>query len=221
VNRRRQVKVVRSDQELSEGAVANVPGNYFDKHGSGSAIVRRMMRRFHCLLLEQILAAGARSVLDVGCGEGHTSDWIRVKAGIPVVGVELEYAPLLEAAAVHPNLPTVRASAYELPFSSGAFDLTMATEVLEHLDDPVVAVTELARVASRWCLVTVPNEPWWRIANMARGAYISDFGNTPGHVQHWTRRSLERFLRETFDEVTITRAAMWNVAMCRSKQDTP
>jgi hypothetical protein len=30
----------------------------------------------------------------------------------------------------------------------------------------------------------VPREPIWRIGNMARGRYLGDLGNTPGHIQH-------------------------------------
>ena len=47
----------------------------------------------------------------------------------------------------------------------------------------------MARVASRWLLVSVPREPLWRGLNMARGAYLKDLGNTPGHVNHWSRRA--------------------------------
>jgi SAM-dependent methyltransferase len=216
-----RVKVVRSGQPVSDGIVANVPGNYYDKHGARNPLVRTMMRRFHAALVSRVSAAGATTILDVGCGEGHTSVMVAHGTGATVVGVELEESALREARLSHPDLMTVCGSAYQLPFSSRSFDLVMATEMLEHLDDPMSAARELRRVSASWCLVTVPNEPWWRLANMARGAYWSALGNTPGHVQHWTRRSLARFLEQAFDEVIITRAAMWNVALCRVGSDRP
>ena len=35
-------------------------------------------------------------------------------------------------------------------------------EVLEHVPDPAAVLGEMARVASRWLLVSVPREPLWR-----------------------------------------------------------
>ena len=52
----------------------------------------------------------------------------------------------------------------------------------------------MARCAQRWLLVSVPREPVWRMVNMARGAYWKDLGNTPGHVNHWSKRSFTRML---------------------------
>ncbi len=40
-------------------------------------------------------------------------------------------------------------------------------------------------------LLSVPKEPIWRICNMARGKYWKDLGNTPGHIQHWTKKILQ------------------------------
>ncbi len=76
-----------------------------------------------------------------------------------------------------------------LEFADDEFELVAATEVLEHVDGPEQALAEMARVASAWLLVSVPHEPLWRALNMARGAYLRDFGNTPGHVNHWTARA--------------------------------
>jgi len=56
---------------------------------------------------------------------------------------------------------------------------------LHHFEDPGGVVAEMARVANGHLLVSVPREPLWRGLNMARGAYIKDLGNTPGHLNHW------------------------------------
>jgi len=69
-----------------------------------------------------------------------------------------------------------------LPPKSQSYDLTIACEVLEHLEDPGQALTEIDRVTKQSVLISVPQEPMWRILNMARGKYWSDLGNTPGHV---------------------------------------
>jgi hypothetical protein len=40
----------------------------------------------------------------------------------------------------------------------------------------------------------VPREPLWRGLNMARGAYWRSLGNTPGHVNHWSKREFVSLL---------------------------
>ncbi len=72
--------------------------------------------------------------------------------------------------------------------------MATAIEVLEHVPDPEATVAEMARVADRWLLVSVPREPLWRGLNVARGAYWRTLGNTPGHVNHWSKRSFVRLL---------------------------
>jgi hypothetical protein len=60
----------------------------------------------------------------------------------------------------------------------------------------------------------VPNEPLWRALNMARGAYLSDFGNTPGHLQHWGSRSFRRFIETELDVIEMSRPLPWLMALC-------
>jgi len=70
--------------------------------------------------------------------------------------------------------------------------------VLEHLDRPSEALKELARVTRRWAIISVPNEPLWRVMNFARGTYLKEWGNTPGHINHWTPWGFRKFVRQSF-----------------------
>ncbi len=63
------------------------------------------------------------------------------------------------------------------------------------MPDAEHTVAEMARVArGGHLLVSVPREPLWRGLNMARGAYIKDLGNTPGHLNHWSRKAFVELL---------------------------
>jgi 2-polyprenyl-3-methyl-5-hydroxy-6-metoxy-1,4-benzoquinol methylase len=191
-------------------ATSEVPtGNTFDKYGSSNPVVRRLMTGFHGALDELWDRAAPQSVLDVGCGEGVlTVDWAerlgdtQVGADAPrgtggrVVGIDLD-DPKLRAEwekRTRPNLEFRAEEATQLSFEDSEFDLACAIEVLEHVPEPEATVAEMARVARRHLLVSVPREPLWRALNMARGAYLRDLGNTPGHVNHWSKRDFVSLL---------------------------
>ena len=92
---------------------------------------------------------------------------------------------------------------YNLPFHDKEFDLVICSEVLEHLNEPSKALKEVRRVTGGFCIMSVPNEPLWCLLNIVRGAYLSNYGNTPGHVNHWNKKSFEKLIGEYFD---ITKA---------------
>ena len=172
-------------------------GNTFDKYGSTNPVVRRLMGRFHSDLDELWARAEPRSVLDVGCGEGVlTYEWAERLGDRRIVGIDLD-DPKLAAewqTRRRENLEYRVEEATSLSFADDEFDVAAAIEVLEHVPDPEATVAEMARVAERWLLVSVPREPLWRGLNMARGAYWGSLGNTPGHVNHWSKRSFARML---------------------------
>jgi ubiquinone/menaquinone biosynthesis C-methylase UbiE len=186
-------------------------GNTYDKYGSTNPVVRRLMAGFERTLDELFTIAGPDTILDVGCGEGVlTEQWADRRRPSPpsrVVGIDLE-DPKLSAEWVgrtRPNLSFAPMEVERLQFADDEFELVAATEVLEHVADPERALAEMARVASGHLLVSVPHEPLWRALNMARGAYLRQLGNTPGHLNHWTRGSFVRLLGR-YGEVAEVRA---------------
>jgi len=183
---------------VSGAAATEVPtGNSFDKYGSQNPVVKRLMAGFHGTLDELWDRAAPSSVLDVGCGEGVlTFEWAKRLGDGRVVGIDLD-DPKLRAEweqRKRPNLEFRGEEATRLSFADDEFDLAAAIEVLEHVPEPEATVAEMARVARSHMLVSVPREPLWRGLNMARGAYWRDLGNTPGHVNHWSKRGFVSLL---------------------------
>jgi ubiquinone/menaquinone biosynthesis C-methylase UbiE len=193
-------------------------GNTFDKYGSTNPVVRRLMAGFERTLDELFESAAPRSVLDVGCGEGVLSaQWATRLGSGRVVGVDLE-DPKLEAEWAlrgRANLEFGVMRAEELRFADDEFDLVAATEVLEHVPDPEVVLAEMARVSRGHLLVSVPHEPLWRALNVARGAYVRELGNTPGHLNHWTRRSFVALLSRFGEVVQIRSPFPWTMLLVR------
>jgi 2-polyprenyl-3-methyl-5-hydroxy-6-metoxy-1,4-benzoquinol methylase len=185
------------DVASAGGAPVSVPtGNTFDKYGSTNPVVRRLMSGFEGTLERLFAQADPQSILDVGCGEGIlTERWAQRLGDKPVLGIDLP-DPKLEAQWSVRERPNLEFRAMDVDGLAGiadaSFDLAAAIEVLEHVPDPERTLAEMARVAARYLLVSVPREPLWRALNLARGAYLSDLGNTPGHVNHWSKRSFVR-----------------------------
>ena len=125
-----------------------------------------------------------------------TARWASELGTGRVVGIDLEDAKLRAdwATRQRPNLEFRTLVPGKLDFADDEFELVAATEVLEHVPDPEQTVSEMVRVAGRHVLVSVPREPLWRGLNVARGAYLRDLGNTPGHVNHWSKRQFVSLL---------------------------
>jgi 2-polyprenyl-3-methyl-5-hydroxy-6-metoxy-1,4-benzoquinol methylase len=194
-----------------------VTGNTYDKYGSTNPLVRRMMAGFERSLDELLDIAGPRSLLDVGCGEGVlVHRWAtRLGAERRVVGIDLEEDSIQQGWSQRqaPNLEYQVMRAENLPFADEEFDLLSAIEVLEHLPDPEHTVAEMARCARRHLLVSVPREPLWRMLNMARGAYWADLGNTPGHLNHWSRRGFVALLSRHGEVAEVRSPFPWTMLL--------
>ena len=195
-----------------------VTGNTYDKYGSTNPVVMRLMAGFNGTLGDLFARADPQSLLDVGCGEGVlTHQWAVRLRDRPVVGIDLD-DPHLHAqweGRRAPNLDYRVMKAEALPFADGEFDCATAIEVLEHVPDAAHTVSEMARVAQRHLLVSVPREPMWRMLNMARGAYLKELGNTPGHVNHWSKRSFVELLSRHGTVVEARSPFPWTMLLVR------
>ncbi|MBL8972386.1 MAG: class I SAM-dependent methyltransferase, partial [Myxococcales bacterium] len=154
---------------------------------------------------------GARSVLEVGCGEGLLADHL-IKRARPERFDACDVA-LRPAPGIDPQISLREASIYALPYPDHSVDLVICCEVLEHLRDPAAGLAELARVAGRHVLLSTPWEPVWRLLNLARGRYLGALGNTPGHLQHFSRRALLDLAATRLDSLRVRRPLPWTVIL--------
>lgn len=92
-----------------------------------------------------------RSILEVGCGDGLIIN--RITAD-DTMGIDLSDEGLSNVTG-----PSLQCSVAELPFEDSRYELVIASEVIEHLADDIYrqALSEIARVAGRYILVSVPD----------------------------------------------------------------
>lgn len=185
-------------------------GNVVHKEATKNPVERWMVNGFSTAL-QRALPTQAARVLEVGCGEGRQLTAIGSRfPNADLVGLDLPDVELTEAwDGVESAM--VQASALELPFADRTFDLVLAIEVLEHLPDPEQAMREIARVAAGAVVLSVPWEPVWRIGNLARGRYVKDLGNTPGHIGHFTRRGFTKFVGRHIAVDEVFRPVPWTM----------
>lgn len=196
----------------------NVAGNNYDKYASTNPIEQRMMRGFFDSLDGLLAGLRPATVVEVGAGEGRVTE--RLVERFPdatVIGLDLVDEDLAGDWA-ELGLPMFFGDATRLPFTDDSIDLVVGLEVMEHIPGPAAALREIARVCRHTTILSVPREPVWRAGNMARGRYLGDLGNTPGHVNHWSARSFERFVSTEFDVGSTRRPLPWTMVQATPRQ---
>ncbi len=203
---------------MTDGGI--VVGNTYDKYASPSPIVRHLVGKFGRHLDQLVAAVAPKSIHEVGCGAGY---WVlrwRAK-GLAARGSDFSARVVALArenarvCGVPEELFQVR-DIYDVTEAEDAADLVVCCEVLEHLSDPRAALRALQRVARNRLIVSVPREPLWRALNLLRGRYISAWGNTPGHVQHWSTGAFIRVISEYFAVTDCLMPLPWTMLLCRS-----
>jgi 2-polyprenyl-3-methyl-5-hydroxy-6-metoxy-1,4-benzoquinol methylase len=194
-------------------------GNVYDKYATRNPIERRLVAGFLGDLADLVERAGAREAHEVGCGEGELT--LRLaRSGMRARGSDVSPEVIAEAArraeSAGLTVPFKAAGIGDLEPGADAAELVVCCEVLEHVEDPDGALERLATLASPWLIVSVPREPLWRALNLARLSYVGALGNTPGHLNHWSKREFLRFLAERLEVVETRSPLPWTMALCRA-----
>lgn len=192
-------------------------GNTYDKYASKNPIERRLMDGFFARLEGALPTTAPRSILEVGVGEAEVASRVRTRyPQARFVGIDLP-DPELAAHWAEDGMNGAFADIVRLPFPDACFDLVLAIEVLEHVPDPVGALQELARVATGSLVMSVPREPIWRVANMARGKYLGALGNTPGHINHWSKSGFAGLISGQFNVRSVVAPFPWTMVSATAR----
>lgn len=192
-----------------------ITGNYFNKYTSKNPIVKWMMKKFKRDLDHFIKKIKPISILDVGCGEGYLTKFLDSNNDLKIIGIDVGEDVIKRAKEMNPGLKFEKGSIYNLKYKDESFDCVIANEVLEHIEDPDKGLEEIKRASKKYVIISVPNEPFFRLANILRLRYLKRLGNTPGHIQHWNRFQFKRLLRKHFEKVQIKQSTLWNFGICK------
>lgn len=190
---------------------AQFTGKYVEGGRVGGWLVDRFYDCVRGLLQDH--ASPDAEIVEIGSGAGYSTQRIHsfLPSGTSLIGSEIGESLAHRASRLNPEIDFLRQSVYSLAMPDRSADVLIMLEVLEHLDDPDAALAELHRVARHLVILSTPREPLWRILNMARGRYLTDFGNTPGHIQHWSSRGLRRKVSQWFDVIARRQPIPWTI----------
>ncbi|MFH1857522.1 MAG: methyltransferase domain-containing protein [Candidatus Omnitrophota bacterium] len=141
---------------------------YWERHAHGRKwdhpVVAAFVQQRLAYVERFIRWSELQSVLDVGCGYGNTLYFLREKCSF-CVGVDGSFAML--SGCPQKTAFLLQAHASRLPFADGSFDCLMGWEILHHLENPLQAVSEFARVSRRYVILFEPN--WYHPAQFLLG----------------------------------------------------
>jgi 2-polyprenyl-3-methyl-5-hydroxy-6-metoxy-1,4-benzoquinol methylase len=144
-------------------------------------------------LLEQAGVADARAIAEVGCGDGSVLVELG-RRGIGEIRVGFDISSsAVELAAGRPGITAARLFDGErIPVDDGAYDLVIATHVLEHVPMPPRLVAELARVTRQAVVIEVPLE-----RNLsARRPAARAASHAAGHLHAFGRSEIRRMVAQ-------------------------
>lgn len=139
--------------------------------------------------LEQF--AKGKDVLDVGCGTGYGTAYLRTVAK-SIIGIDLSKSAIRFARKRYPETKTLVMDAHSLQLQPQSVDLVVSTENFEHLRDQEKSLKEVIRVLRPGgiCFIATPNRQ------------LSQ-GTNPYHTHEFTASELEGFLSRYFAEVEV------------------
>lgn len=152
-----------------------------------------------------------KTILDIGCGEGFVDEFLLSKnSQYQIAGIDISKKAVRAAKKRVPKLSISVADAYNLPFKENTFDLTICTEVLEHMDNPQMVIAEAKRVSKKYCLFSVPNEPLFSLLSLLSGNYVRNLGKHPDHINFWVKKSFTDLIQRYFTKPVIVKiSSVW------------
>jgi ubiquinone/menaquinone biosynthesis C-methylase UbiE len=137
-----------------------------------------------------------QKILDIGCGDGVLPYLIYQKTKSEITGVDTDKESLKagerKLAEMGAKIKLVEGSAYQLPFAKNYFDVVIATEVIEHLQNTEKFLAEMGRVLKPGgkVIITTPVK-------------LSAIPEDSMHVKEFTPKELQVVIREYFQKVSL------------------
>lgn len=157
----------------------------------------RYLRR---MVMKELNRLSFDSVLDVGCGEGTLLKMIGEKyPTVALAGCEFSETALRYSREQLPQSRFFHLDILKDDISNVSYDLLISVQVLEHLEDDVLAIERMREMCKRYLLVSVP------------GGTFDENGRQNGHFRHYTKQDLVRKMEKAGFRVIRAFTCGWPV----------
>lgn len=200
-------------------------GNYFDKYHTSNPIYRFLIKGFFKTFFALFSRTKAfkmgGDILEVGCGEGEIIGFLhknsKNRANLHFYAFDISSRVIEYAKSKYEDIDFF---VYDVAKKiDKKYSLIICCEVLEHISNPYKALKNMINSTDE-IILSVPREPLWRILNMLRGKYMSQLGNTPGHINHFSEKKLRELLEQCGVECAeLKRPLPWLMTLCRIKKE--
>jgi len=175
-------KTVYCDHQNSDITLIHNEQNFYEERWHARDLSETEEQRIDVTISS--IPSSCNAILDIGCGDGRLSG--RISRSRKVIAYDLSITALKRSPS-----PKCCGSAHQLPFRDRSFDLVLSTEMLEHLPPRFYCSTieEMARVANKYILITVPNSENLD-ENIARCATCNSRFHVWGHLRSFEPHAL-------------------------------
>jgi ubiquinone/menaquinone biosynthesis C-methylase UbiE len=184
----------------------------YRKYMSKNFLLSRLRNNFLSDVKTQVDKLDINNILDAGCGEGFVIEHLK---GRNIVGLDKYRGALKVARDMNEEKNFCLSNIYGIPFKDDSFDLVMALEVIEHLKYPDKALNEIKRVTKKYCLISVPDDPYYSMMNMLRFHHMTRLGRDPQHIQKWSSKKFVKYLSSYFDIIETKKPFPWTLVLCK------
>lgn len=193
----------------------------FRKHTSDNPLQRTLIDRFHRKITSVVKDLRPQTLLDAGCGEGFVDEiFLAVMPELQITGFDMLPDSVKLTQMRNPRGTFSTGDIYNIDHRANSFDVVVAFEVMEHLHEPDRGLSELARVAREYVVLSVPHEPFFCLSNAARGKNlnITPRGSDPDHRNFWSREAFGQFVERELDVVALTGSFPWTICIGRVRK---
>ena len=179
-------------------------------------IHRKLISGFMNSLLELLEHTGKKDIYEFGCGEGQVMGVLH-QNGYTVAGFDLDETSVNIAKKNFQSQgidADIQVGNIYSPKPMGK-RLVICCEVLEHLAHPDEALQIIREMTDEYFIVSVPREPLWCALNFVRGKYWKSLGNTPGHINHWSKRKFVELCSAYGTVIKVKSPLPWTMVLVK------